>query len=116
MRAFRCNASFRDIGTPADYLATSLELAGTNLATLAGRGCEISPDSRVSRSILWEDVIVDAGATVERSIVAAGSRIAPGARLEGVIALPAAVGAPLVPGPARTVGDLLVLPIESRWS
>ena len=51
VRAFCCHASFRDIGTPADYLATSLELARGDPSMLAGRGCQVSTAARVERSI-----------------------------------------------------------------
>src|SRR4029453_18805423 len=55
--AFVCNASFRDIGTPADYLETSIqltELEGDHLVST--RGTRIDRTARVTRSTVWDDV------------------------------------------------------------
>jgi len=117
VRAFCCQASFRDIGTPADYLATSLELARADPSALVGRGCRVSPIARVARSILWEDVIIEDAATVQDSIVADGCRVPAGACLDRAIAVPARLGPHLSPGGARALGnDVLVLPLSSSWT
>lgn len=117
VRGFCTRASFRDIGTPADYLATSLELSAGNPSSLTGPGGSVSRSARVGRSILWEDVIIEDAATVQDSIVADGCRVPAGACLEGGIALPARLGPELPPGAARTLGDdLLVLPLTGDWT
>ena len=57
--AFTCAASFRDIGTPADYLRTSIELAETEGDRMAsGSGASCSPSARLVRTALWDDVVV----------------------------------------------------------
>ena len=60
------SAEFLDIGTPADYLATCLELARRE-------GHPLNDDS-----VLWDDVVVEAGAKLRRSIVTDGVRLPPG--------------------------------------
>jgi NDP-sugar pyrophosphorylase family protein len=80
VRAFRCQAAFRDVGTPADYLRTCLEVArfegGPSSLTSRGR---IAPAARVVDSVLWDDAVVETGATLTRCVVGAGARIPAGA-------------------------------------
>ena len=112
VRGFCCDASFRDIGTPGDYLATSLALAGSDRSALVGSGCRISPSARVGRTILWDDVILEDDATVDDCIVTDGARIPAGARMERAIVMPARLAARLVPIPGqRVVHDLLAVPL-----
>jgi NDP-sugar pyrophosphorylase family protein len=81
VRAFRSQARFRDIGTPADYLETALAMARERglEAPPAGRGCRIAPDARVERSIVWDDVSIGARAVLVECIVADGVTIPAGA-------------------------------------
>jgi NDP-sugar pyrophosphorylase family protein len=74
--------SFRDIGTPADLLQTSLDLAaadGRPDRPRQGRGVRIHPSARVTRSVLWDAVTIGADATVDECVVADGVTIPPGA-------------------------------------
>ena len=74
---------FRDIGTPADLLATSLALAaadGRPDRPRWGRRVVVDPSARVTRSVLWDDVTVGAGAVLEECVVADGVVIPPGAQ------------------------------------
>jgi mannose-1-phosphate guanylyltransferase/phosphomannomutase len=78
--AFVCAASFRDIGTPADYLQTSLELARSEGDRLIStRGSRIDPRARIVRSAVWDDVRIGPDAELTECIVADGVTIAPGA-------------------------------------
>jgi len=74
IRVFESAATFRDIGTPADYLAASLAVAADEgLAALpAGRDAWMAPDARVERTILWDDVRVGAGSELVECIVGDG--------------------------------------------
>jgi NDP-sugar pyrophosphorylase family protein len=84
VRGFVCDATFHDIGTPQDYLDTSLLLArqeGRPLP-LVGRNCSIDEAASVQDSVLWDDVVVEAGATLDRCLVADGVRVPAGARFE----------------------------------
>jgi NDP-sugar pyrophosphorylase family protein len=70
---FVSDASFQDIGTPADLLQTSLDLAaadGRPGHPHAGRGVVIDPTATVTRSVLWDRVRVGAGATLTDCVVA----------------------------------------------
>jgi mannose-1-phosphate guanylyltransferase len=74
VRAYRTAGEFMDIGTPSDYLDTSLRLAareGTDTAAHA----TISPTARVERSVLWEDVVVEDGAMLRECIVTDAVRV-----------------------------------------
>ena len=77
---FVSNASFRDIGTPADYLATCLDLASQEPDRLMlGARAKIDPSARVSRTVLWDDVSLGPGVELEECIIGDGVRIPEGA-------------------------------------
>jgi len=80
--AFVSAASFRDIGTPADCLRTSLELAVAEGDHLVSRTADLHPSAVVERSALWDDVAVGAGASLRECIVADGVRIPADAHYE----------------------------------
>lgn len=76
VRVFRTEAEFLDIGTPDDYLETSIRLAAREARDLApGPGGHVDATARVERSILWDDVVVEAGAVVRECIVTDGVRV-----------------------------------------
>jgi NDP-sugar pyrophosphorylase family protein len=82
VRAFVSNASFRDIGTPADLLQTSLDLAaadGRAERPRWGRNVHVAATARVTRSVLWDDVRVGAGAVLTECVVADGVHVPDGA-------------------------------------
>jgi len=74
VRAFRTRAEFFDIGTPSDYLNTSLTLA-TREAIDTVANAQVSPTARVERSLLWDDVIVEDGAMLRECVVTDGVRV-----------------------------------------
>jgi len=101
VRAFRTQASFMDIGTPSDYLETSLLLAAREgIDTSAG--AEISPTARIERSILWDDVIVEDGAMLQECVVTDGVRVPADTSWHGVTIRVAA--GELTPGERRIEG------------
>jgi len=105
--AFVTNASFRDIGTPADYLDTSIQMAAIEGDRLvSGRGSEIHPSASVARTAIWDDVKIGAGAELLDCIVCDGAVIPAGARHRRCAILPAAGREPK--RTARLEGDLLV--------
>jgi NDP-sugar pyrophosphorylase family protein len=109
VRALTCDASFVDIGTPADYLATSLALAGDG-GRLAGERCVVPGSASVVRSVLWDDVSVGDGASLVECVVADGVRIPAGARWTRR-AIIRAEGRVAADG-EEVVGDLLAAAIE----
>ena len=102
--AFVCDASFRDIGTPADYLETSLQLAeleGDHL--VSGCGTRVAPGARVTRSAVWDDVTIGRGAELTECVVCDGVRVPPGAAYHRVA---------IVRPPGATIDELSVHPID----
>jgi NDP-sugar pyrophosphorylase family protein len=79
---FVSDAAFKDIGTPADLLQTSLDLAaadGRPDCPNRGRGVRVAPTAAVSRSVLWDDVTIGDGAQLYECVVADGVTIPDGA-------------------------------------
>jgi mannose-1-phosphate guanylyltransferase len=72
IRLFRTAADFLDIGTPADYLNTALTLAARDGLPCAGLNSRVDFSARVERSVLWDDVVVEAGAMLNECVVADG--------------------------------------------
>ena len=109
VRGFVCDARFRDIGTPQDYLQTSLLVAGQegSALPLAGRNCAIDPTAAIEDSVLWDDVVVEADAVLARCIVADGVRIPEGAHFEEAAIIRRPVGYTPEFG-EELVGNLLV--------
>jgi NDP-sugar pyrophosphorylase family protein len=78
VRGFVSDATFQDIGTPADLLQTSLDLAaadGRRDRPRWGRNPRVAATARVTRSVLWDDVTVGAGASLTECVVADGVHI-----------------------------------------
>ena len=72
IRVFRARADFLDIGTPADYLRTALVLAERDGLPCTGMRSRVDFSARVERSVLWDDVTVEAGAMLKECVVADG--------------------------------------------
>lgn len=109
VRAFISAADFMDIGTPADYLATSLVLASREgRHDLRGTACVVEAGANIDRSVLWDHVQVGRGARLDACVVTDGVRVPPGTSWRGV-----AMRVPdgqLTPG-ERVVGEIAVTPI-----
>jgi len=100
--AFISTASFRDIGTPADYLDTSLQFAeieGNHM--VSSRGTRIDETARITRSAVWDDVTIGSGAELTECIVCDGVSIPAGAtyRRAAIIREPGTAGAELIVRP-----------------
>jgi NDP-sugar pyrophosphorylase family protein len=87
--AFISDASFLDIGTPADCLDTTLKLAEREGPSLVGRRVEIHPTATLIRTAVWDDVTVQAGATLRECVVGDGAVIPAGADYERCAIVPA---------------------------
>jgi mannose-1-phosphate guanylyltransferase len=106
VRAYVSAADSLDIGTPSDYLATSLMLARREgHATIQGARCQVAPDASVRQSVLWDDVVVGAGAMLRECVVADGAHVPADTSWHGV-SLRVAAGE-LAEG-ERRIGDLAV--------
>ncbi len=112
VHAFVSNASFQDIGTPADYLDTSLQVAareGDRLALASRTG--IARSAVLTRTAVWDDVVIGEGARLTECIVCDGARVPGGARYERCAIL-AAASAPH--GHGRIEGAVWVEPLDTR--
>jgi NDP-sugar pyrophosphorylase family protein len=114
VRAFVSHASFRDIGTAADYLGTCLDIARIEqqAGCLVGRGVTVADAARVSNSVLWDDVRVGRGATLDWSVVTGGVWIPDGAHYRQSVIRPHD-GSTAEPG-EHLVGDLLISRLDAR--
>jgi NDP-sugar pyrophosphorylase family protein len=92
--AFVSEAAFRDIGTPADCLRTSLELANDEGCRLVSVGARIDPSAIVERTAVWDDVTIGPRARLDECIVADGVRIPAGAQYQRCAIVPAGAHAP----------------------
>jgi NDP-sugar pyrophosphorylase family protein len=117
VRALTVDASFVDIGTPADYLAASLALAGAAdverialPSPLVGARTTIAPSARLVRTILWDDVEVGDRASLTGCVVADGVRVPPGVQWEDLCVVHAGCCASR-PGDV-VAGDLLLASID----
>ena len=70
--------TFVDIGTPRDYLRTCLALAAKEGGSTIGSRVVVDPSATVTNSVLWDDVVVEAGARLDGCIVTSGTRVPPG--------------------------------------
>jgi mannose-1-phosphate guanylyltransferase len=106
VRAFHATTEYLDIGTPSDYLNTSLLVAQREgRDTSAGTRARVEAGARVERSILWDDVVVEAGAMLRECIVTDGVRVPADTSWHGVTLRGA--GGELTPGEQR-IGDLAI--------
>lgn len=82
VRGFICDAEFWDVGTVGDYWRTSEAFLAKSAgpSSSGGRGTCVDPAARVTRSILWDDVEVAAGAEIDECILTDGVVIPPGAQ------------------------------------
>ncbi len=103
--ALACRAEFLDIGTPADYLRTSLAMAAREggAGRLVARSARIDPSASVSESVIWDDVVVERDVALERCVVADGVRVISGTVLSDAVLTERGAG-PMAPG-ATLVGD-----------
>lgn len=108
--AFVCEARFQDIGTPADYLHTSLALAAAEGNRLVGNRSRVADSAELRGTIVWDDVVIGARARLESCIVCDAARVPDGARYSRCAVLPADVRSP---SPTERVdGGVLISPFE----
>ena len=105
IRLFMTSAEFFDIGTPADYLDTSLRLADRERHATVPSNARVDSTAHVERSILWDDVVVEAGTMLRDCVVTDGVRVPADTSWHGVTIRVA--GGELAPG-ERRVDDLAI--------
>lgn len=109
VRAFISDASFSDIGTPADYLRTSLALAASEGDHLVSPRATVDRSAAVRRTVVWDDVTIGPGTRLENCIVGGGAHVPPGAAYSGTVIIGAGGFTPA--GDERIDGGLLLRPL-----
>ena len=108
LQGFRATTTFLDVGTPRDYHDTARRL-GDSTPNVIEPGAAIAPAARLSRTIVWTDAEVAAGATLEDCVVTSGVHVPRDFRCAGAILIPAAVAKP---GESRDkTGKVGIIPI-----
>ena len=109
---FAGGAAFHDIGTPADYLAASLALAGADglAAPAPGARCTIDATASLERTAVWDDVVIGAGCRLTDCIVTDGARIPAGSAFERQIVT---VAGGSDPAGGRRAGNLWLSPLPA---
>ena len=85
IRAAPCTATFWDIGTVHDYWTTSRAFDAQARPSAAPPSAHVAATARIIDSIVWDGVVIGAGAHVERCIVTDGVRVDPGASYTDMI-------------------------------
>ena len=75
VRACVTSGELLDIGTPDDYLRTSLLLGAREDSPLLGRNAHVHPSARLEQSVLWDDVEVGEGTMLRQCVVTDGVRV-----------------------------------------
>ena len=80
IRIFHTGAEFFDIGSPRDYLETSITIAKREGKPLdRGRDCRVAATATLADTILWDRVAVGDGARLSACVVADDVAVPPGA-------------------------------------
>jgi NDP-sugar pyrophosphorylase family protein len=77
--------SWREVGDPGSYLATVLELLGSD--SMVDADATVGDAAEVVRSLIGAGATVGEGAAVVESVVAAGAVVGPGAQVRGSVLL-----------------------------
>lgn len=104
VHAHRVNGTFHDVGSPAEYLRTSL-------AMNEKRGPVVAPDARVERSVIWPGATIGAGASLDECIVTAID-VPPGFQARQSVLVPASLCRP--GDRARVTGDIASFPLDGH--
>jgi mannose-1-phosphate guanylyltransferase len=105
VRAFHADADYHDIGTPADYLETSLRIAEREGRDTSAGAPALHAGAKVERSILWDDVVIEQGVMLKECIVTDGVHVPADTSWHGVTMRVA--DGELAPG-ERRIGELAI--------
>lgn len=75
------DANWFELSTIPRYLDISLAMM-KNIDVTSGSNCRISPAAKISNSVIWDDVSIADGASLNRTIIADGVRIKNGEAFE----------------------------------
>lgn len=95
VRAHRVDATFLDVGTPADYIEASLHIARIEGAkgdvvleqpwTGDSRAAVVDPTARLRRCIVWPDSMIEADVELDQCVVLSGATVPAGTQATGKV-------------------------------
>ena len=105
---------FHDIGTPRDYLATSLAFAATDghVTCPIGERSVVHPTAILTRTAVWDEVLIGEGCRLTECVVTDHAVLPPYSVFERQAIVSAEGRAPR--DHERQLGDLLLTPIDGR--
>jgi NDP-sugar pyrophosphorylase family protein len=109
LRGYCIDLPFVDVGTPRDYLAAAVALAGTGDGNAIEAGARIEPSTRMSGTVVWSNSSVGSDCVLDDCVVADVSLPA-GFRASSAVLVPSPI---TKPGDAATIiGDVAVFPLK----
>jgi mannose-1-phosphate guanylyltransferase len=109
IRGYCVDLPFVDVGTPRDYLAAALALAGPGSDNAVETGSRIDGTARLTRSVVWQRSSVGPGCVLEDCVVADVSLPAY-FRASRAVLVPASLTTPV--DQATIAGDVAIFPIN----
>ncbi|MFN6964766.1 MAG: sugar phosphate nucleotidyltransferase [Pyrinomonadaceae bacterium] len=79
-----------ELSTLRRYLDISLAMMTAGCSVQIGRGSVVADRADVTDSVIWDDVVVEPGATLRRAVIADGVRVRSGQRFENAVVVRAA--------------------------
>lgn len=110
--AVTVNAPFRDVGTPSDYLATTLAVAEAEKLLSPGVGVDTSihPSAKLTRTAVWDRVVIGAHCQLKECIVTDDVILPDGVTLKRHVCITAKhLSKPLA---GTRLGNAVVRPLE----
>jgi len=102
VRGWPLTLPFVDIGTAEDYLRAALAIAaGEDGGSTVEAGAKVDPSARLTRTVVWADARIGAGADLEDCIVAGPLTVPAGSVAGPTMILPAALARPRDPDDVR---------------
>jgi mannose-1-phosphate guanylyltransferase len=103
------SAAFHDVGTPAEYLRTAVEVAAAEGRPLdRGTGGRIAGSARLDGTVCWDEVEIGDGVDLVDCIVGDGAHVPAGLRARRASIVPATTGAA-----GDVAGEVVVVPFAA---
>ena len=109
IRGYCLDKPFVDVGTPRDYMAAALALAGSDNHNAIETGARIDASASLNRSVVWGNSSIGREAVLDNCVIA-GVRLSAGFRASEAVLVPASLTK--AGDAARIVGDVAVFPLH----
>jgi len=91
VHGYPADTTFVDVGTPGDYLATSLKMSGNPEGRVVETGARVDASARLTRTIVWSGARVAADVVLDDAIVAGDVSLPRGFTARRSVIVPAGV-------------------------